>query len=370
METDELLQIARDKSIEGRKRLAKALTSLFIENDGFLSDREHSLMLDILHRLVRDFEKSVRLIISENLADWAGIPQDVATFLANDDIEIAYPILSKSGVLKDENLFEIIRHRTLEHQMAIAIRHSVSEKISTALVEEGHHQVITQLLENPNAKISKTTLAFIIDEAQRVDSYREPILRREELDSDLAQKLFLWVSAAMRQYISDKFSLDVELVDQLLEKSAREIFALNPANTDSTKVSDELAEQIFEEEEMSPEFLISVLNDGEVNLFISLFKKLTGLRETLIRRIIFEPGGEGLAIACKAIEINKSDFSEIFAQIRRAVPDLAKDFETEINTILNFYESFEAEAAVKVLRRWRLDSNYLAAIRELENERA
>jgi len=136
LDTTELLKISRDKSVEGREKLAKSVTSLFMENDGVMSDRERSLMLDILHRLVHDFEKSVRSIIAENLVDWSDIPQDLATFLANDDIDVAYPILSKSGVLKDENLIEIIHHRTMEHQMAIAIRQSVSENVTSALVEE------------------------------------------------------------------------------------------------------------------------------------------------------------------------------------------------------------------------------------------
>lgn len=366
MDTTELLKISRDKSVEGREKLAKSVTSLFMENDGVMSDRERSLMLDILHRLVHDFEKSVRSIIAENLVDWSDIPQDLATFLANDDIDVAYPILSKSGVLKDENLIEIIHHRTMEHQMAIAIRQSVSENVTSALVEEGNQQVITKLLDNPSAEISKTTFEYIVDEAQRVDSYREPILRREELDSKLAQKLFLWVSAAMRQHITDKFALDVDVIDALLEKSAREIFASRPADAMETKVSDELANQIADAQDIDPEFMISVLRQGEVNLFMSLIKKFTGLRVNLIRRIIFEPGGEGLAIACKAIGLGKSDFSTIYAEIRRAVPSLVTDFDQEIRAILTFFDSFETETATKVLSRWKLDSNYLAAIRELE----
>ena len=366
MDTTELLKISRDKSVEGREKLAKSVTSLFMESDGVMSDRERSLMLDILHRLVHDFGKSVRAIIAKNLKDWSDIPQDLATFLANDDIDVAYPILSKSGILKDENLIEIIHHRTMEHQMAIAIRQSVSENVSSALVEEGNPQVITKLLENPSAEISKTAFEYIVDEAQRVDSYREPILRREELDSKLAQKLCLWVSAAMRQHITDQFSLDIDVIDALLEKSAREIFATRPADAVETKISDELANQIAGAQDMDPEFMISVLNQGEVNLFMSLFKNFTGLRVNLIRRIIFEPGGEGLAIACKAIGLCKSDFTTIYAKIRRSVPSLVTNFDQEIRKILNFFDSFEVETAKKVLGRWKLDSNYLAAIRELE----
>jgi len=170
----------------------------------------------------------------------------------------------------------------------------------------------------------------------------------------------------MRQHITDKFALDVDVIDALLEKSAREIFASRPADAMETKVSDELANQIADAQDIDPEFMISVLRQGEVNLFMSLIKKFTGLRVNLIRRIIFEPGGEGLAIACKAIGLGKSDFSTIYAEIRRAVPSLVTDFDQEIRAILTFFDSFETETATKVLSRWKLDSNYLAAIRELE----
>jgi hypothetical protein len=172
----------------------------------------------------------------------------------------------------------------------------------------------------------------------------------------------------MRQHITDKFNLDVEIIDALLEKSARDIFATRPADTSMSNLSDQLAHQIAEVQDVDPEFMITVLSQGEVNLFISLIKKLTGLRVSLIQRIIFEPGGEGLAIACKAIDLDKSEFSIIFAQIRRAIPVLVNDFDVEIRTILNFFDSFETETAKKVLNRWKLDSNYLAAIRELEIE--
>ena len=91
-------------------------------------------MLDILHRLVHDFEKSVRTIIAKNLVDWSDIPQDLATFLANDDIDVAYPILSKSGVLKDENLIEI-----MEGTVQIA-RLNLNEKQLDSIVSNGVSQ--------------------------------------------------------------------------------------------------------------------------------------------------------------------------------------------------------------------------------------
>jgi len=365
MDTEELLQIARDKSVQGRENLANAVSSLFLDNPGNLTEREKSLTLDILHRLVHDFERSVRKIVAENLAEWPELPEDLANFLANDDIDVAFPVLSKSGVLQDFNLIEIIRHRTMEHQMAIAIRQSVSEEVSDALVEGGNQQVITKLLENANASISGKTMQYLVDQAKRVDTFREPILRRDDLDPSLAHKMYLWVSAAMRSYISNKFKMDEDLVDDLLEKAAVQLFTVTDRGT-LKSTADQLVEELEKEGEVNAELIVEVLRAGEVNLFVAMFKKLTDLREQLLRRIVFEPGGEGLAIACKAVNIEKSYFSTIFALSRRANPASVKDFSKEIRDILIFYDNLEVGAAQKVLHRWQRDSNYLAAIRELE----
>jgi len=58
--------------------------------------------------------------------------------------------------------------------------------------------------------------------------------------------------------------------------------------------------------------------------------KLTDFWEQLLCRIVFEPGGGGLAIAYKAIKIEKSYFSTIFALSRQANPASVKDFSMEI----------------------------------------
>lgn len=368
MDTAELLQIGRDKSITGRRNLALAVSSLFREKGDFLSDWERTLMIDILHRLVHDFEISVRRIISENLADWPSLPPNLANFLANDDIDVAYPVLSQSGVLRDVNLMEVIRHRTMEHQMAITIRQSVSEEVSGALVEEGNHEVIAQLLANSNAMISRKTMEYLVEESKRLDSFREPILRRKDLDPKLAERMFMWVSVALRQFICDKYDLDQDTIDDLLEKSALEIYASRSFPHDTEKKSDQLVDELAKNGEVTPELLINALEEGEVQLFISLFKRLSKLREQLIQRLLFESGGEGLAIACKSLDMSKADFSKIFALCQSARLNSSVDFGKELKAALKFFDNLEKEPADRVLKRWRRDSKYLTAIRDLELE--
>ena len=161
-------------------------------------------MFDILRKLIHDVEVSVRRIIGTGLAGIPETPRDLAILIANDDISIAYPILTQSNILHDHDLIEVIRHRTLEHQLGIAIRQTVSEGVSDALVETGNEGVIGTLLQNPNARISNATMEYLVEASRRVDTFQEPILRRHDLDPALARRMFMWVSAALRQYILDK----------------------------------------------------------------------------------------------------------------------------------------------------------------------
>ena len=60
IDVDGLLQLAREKSIDGRKALLRAISDLFEGRSEELNERETTLMHAILHQLVSDTEKEVR----------------------------------------------------------------------------------------------------------------------------------------------------------------------------------------------------------------------------------------------------------------------------------------------------------------------
>jgi uncharacterized protein (DUF2336 family) len=366
VDTDALLQLARDKSSAGRKVLGETIADLFLGNVRALSERERTLMFDILHQVVHDIEMTIRQTISNQIATLPDTPPELAVILANDDVEVAYPILTQSEVLQDAQLIETIRHRTLEHQMAIAIRHTVSVDVSDALVETGSEDVIRTLLENSGARISQATMEYLVEESSRLNTFQEPILRRHDLDPNLAKRMFMWVSAALRKYIVENFDLEKSVVDDLLEKAAlQEAGGETHFGTPSNK-SDELVAELAEENAVTPELLISALRNGQVHLFVSMFRRLTELRHTLVTRILLEPGGEGLAIASKAVGIDKENFSLIFSLSRKVRPGSAKPLQQQTKEATEFYDSISEVASRGVLRHWRRDADYLAAIRQLE----
>ena len=367
IDTDYLFQLARDKSSEGRSNLAKIIADLFDQRGDTISARERDLMFNILHGVIHEVEKSVRASLSNRIAASPDAPLDLINHLANDEIDVAYPLLTKSKVLHDADLIDVIRLRTHEHQLAITLRTEVSEDVSDALVETGNESVVEGLLKNANARISGAIMEYLVDQSERVDTYQEPLLHRHDLKEDLAKRMFMWVSAALRQHIINRYEIDTETVDDLLEEVATEEAEKTVTKRrQAKKGSEKLAIVLKDEGMITPEMLVAALTDGEVPLFLALFAQITGLNEFLTARMIFEAGGEGLAIACKAVGIPEFQFATIFTMSRRSKPRVARSLKHDLPKVLDLYRRMTEEAAAAVLRRWQRGSNYLAALRELE----
>ena len=166
-----LLKMAQDRSVQGRKALVNTISDLFSERASGLSEREHALMNDILGKLVHDFEMSVRQELAERLAARENAPHELIVALANDEIEVARPILMESSVLETPELIEIIKNRTREHQLAIAMRRSVNEIISDALVENdlamAHAYFLKALQAEPRGSYVWANLGVVYNQIGR-----------------------------------------------------------------------------------------------------------------------------------------------------------------------------------------------------------
>ena len=367
-DANQLLAMARDRSKSGRSQLADTIADLFEDQNRNLSDREKTLMYGILQHLVRETERAVREIISAQVAERADVPRELARILADDTIEVAYPILTRCHALKDADLVEIIRNRAFEHQLAVALRYDVSERVSSELVATGNRDVIVSLLENSGARIAKSTLAYLVEESRRVDTFQQPILRREELDPELAAKMFMWVSAALRSYILQKFKLDSATVDDMFENAGL-VGAERAAIDASTHERKDLATELHDDGLINPELLIQALKDRHVHLFVSMLVKATGLRRTLITRFLLEASGEGLAITCKSLGLAKEHFLEIFRLTSKARATRASAAPVPPVAVEGLYDKMKRETAEEVIRHWLRNTEYLSAIRLVEQAR-
>ncbi len=362
---NDLIDLAKRKTVASRTSLAETITDLFSPHGRTISDRERVLMFDILRKVVHDVEMSVRQRVSERLADLDDVPHDLIRDLANDTLEVAFPILTRSPILQNADLIEIVRHRSIEHKVAVAMRFSLSESVSAVLAEVGDTNVIETLLRNPNAQIAETTMRYLVEESRRVDTFQEPLLQRRELGPDLARRMFLWVSAALREHIIRQFNLDTAEVDRLLAAAAAEA-AVESCSDNEPTAAERLVEEIDEAQMLDPDLLVQALTVGEVTLFVSMIARATGLKDRDTRRLLFDGNGESLAILCRAISIDRATFATIQDTIAVGTETNGRQRPDERTKALALFDRIALEDAERVVHRWRLDPEYVAAIDALE----
>ena len=370
-QVSELLEMARDKSVGARMRLVDKIGDVFSERATHLSEREHALMTDILEKLIKDFEMTVRRELSRRLADKPAAPADLVMMLANDTIEVAQPVLMQSRVLQDRHLIEIVQNRSRQHQIAIAMRWSVSESLADALVQTDDDEVIATLLDNDCAEISEAAKEYLVDAARHRDTFLEPLVARGDLTPDLARKLYLMVSAALRQRILATYDIDTNELDDVIEAVAVNVDT--PAPEPSARPRPEgpawrLAERLAAERTPDGQLLLKVLRQGELPLFEALFGVLSGIYPPRLQHVLYETGGRGLAAACKALEIDKAAFTSIYLLSRRGRDGKSAVDPSALGRVVRFFDGLDAQTAREALRHWQRDPAYLEAIDTIVEE--
>lgn len=366
---DSLFALAHDDSATGRRALFETVRDMLFDDGGGASERERNLMGEILRQLVHEVEMALREKLAAQLTERDDMPHALIIELANGAIEVAYPILLESGVLSDEDLIEIVRHRTMGHQLAVSRREGLSEPVSDTLVETGNEVVIASLLDNHGARISSRLMDYLVDQSRQIDRYRQPLIHRSDLPEALAKRMYWWVSAALRKHIDEHFAVDTEALDDEIEAVTLQSVDRREPTLAPPSQPDQLVERIAELGQLDAAFLLESLRDGEISLFESTLCKMSGLAAERVRRILYEPGGEALAILCRAIDLDAAAYVTIFAQTRQARDGQQAPSAEQEARLAERYRDSRRDEAEQVLNRWRRSSLYVDALDRLSGDR-
>jgi uncharacterized protein (DUF2336 family) len=358
-----LIDLARIRTTEGRSALVNAIGGLIDESERTFSAQEMALMNDILKKLINDVAGPIRKSLAEKLARTKSAPVEVIEILANDEIDIAGAILQHSELLSDQALIDIIRKRTRSHRLAIAMRKQISNGVCDALVEPNESDVIKRLLENHGAEISQATLAYLVDQSATVDEFQEPLLRRNDLNSDLAKRMYVHVSAALRDFILAHFNVDRTELDATLAEVTTE--ALEKATAENhVDAAQALADKLAQRQELTHDLVVQTLRRGEVPLFEAMMSQLTTLPQELACRLMYEEEADGFVIAARVSGFDRSTFTTLFLLLQRIHPRGATDDPQQLRRGLELFDRLRPETARKVASRYMVNPDFLRALRQ------
>jgi uncharacterized protein (DUF2336 family) len=195
--------LADDAAEEVRAELAAKIARLMPGLKARESDDAVALTLATLEVLARDSASKVRAILADEIKHLDCIPRDVALRLARDMEDlVAAPILEYSPLLSDADLMEIIAGGQAQQVLgAIARRRPVSEEVSDRLVQSLDIPAIAALLVNPDARMRKETLDRIVEEAEAIESWHEPLVMRADLSARAIRRIGGFVGAALLEQL-------------------------------------------------------------------------------------------------------------------------------------------------------------------------
>ncbi len=323
---DALLSLAKSREPADRERLLMNIVSL-CEMAGAGGDdeavRAKSLIDELFMTLVLDAEREVRRRLAERIADVDWAPKALIHVLALDDIEIARPIIAASPLLEDDDLVRLLVEATLEHQIEVARRPYIGEKVAAAILDDGDPAVLAALAGNFTARLPKDGLARLVEAARNAPALRAPLARHPALTAELGAALYAWVGDALQQALADRFKLDPQMLGQALDDAVdaakaepfgRPVQLERPEEREAMELR--LIEKLDSAGQLKPGYLVRSLREHKLSLFEIGLARLADVPLRDLREAIASDRPEILAMACVAAHIDRSVFKTILTRVR------------------------------------------------------
>lgn len=293
------------------------------------------------------------MALSERLSAMENVPLRMVLSIANDEIDIAEPVLLRSPVLQDLDLVYILQAQGVTHGRAIAQREGLSASLINMLADTKDFKIAVTLAENDGINLTEHAYEIFSDMAKGQDKLARPLLTREDLPQDIAGKLYEFVSDELKKNLSARFGIGAKPVLAMLDDIALEVAT---PNYHRSETDDLLAAAHTQQKRGELKFagIVATLRRGQLSTFVAQFAVYCGLPMDTVKAMMRQETGKGLALACRAKDIPKADFVSLFLltdRFRSATKRVVSH--KELTRIMTMYDEINPEDARKILANSR-----------------
>lgn len=349
---------ADPKAGKARHALFKRLADVVCLPSSRVNGFERSMTADLLVEMLREATLSDRVRVAKRLASLAEIPNPLLRLLLRDQVEAAAPLLDDGTTLSDSDLIGCIREAGQEHRRLVAVRRHISEVVSEALIGQGEPPVIEILLKNMDARLSQVGIETVVAASRSHAAYIPLLLRRPELRPSHAYVLFWWAEPECRLLILTRFAVSREV----LQDMAADVFSIAAAEGWQDPLARKALQFIERRQrnrsaiEKSPysslEEAVTASQSGMTRQLASEIAYLSGLKPMTAAKIFTDPGGEPLAILCKATGLARPAVRAIWRALKRPEADSSGKMVAALERTLIAYDMMAVDRAQTVLRYW------------------
>lgn len=209
--------LSKDADIAVRELLLARLTKLLpdISPDRQMSVYKH--VSEALGTLALDEVLKIRISLSAALKNYAHTPPKLALQLARDvERQVSEPILRYSLALPDEDLIDILQNYKQSWQVqAVALRKSLSEAVSDAVIKTDDADAVSLLISNAGANISTQTFTNILEKAKNQPAWHKHLAMRKNLPPEVAREMAGYIDHSIKDVLFKHQEFDEETVEEI-----------------------------------------------------------------------------------------------------------------------------------------------------------
>ena len=312
-----LLRLARSKAATTRPTYA-ALGEALVNGgtaDVTLTDWQRSLLSQMLRQVTGDIYALLRWLVLAETEDGADTGHGAWSNLVPDGETRVYSLVSQRGLLKDTALIEAITHRLCQHQLEQAIRPPDRNRWANEPTLDHPGDFFYQPLPE-FSPVNRRISAYVIDSSRRTDRYGNPVLVPNEIEQQLYERLYRRVASVLRHMLVDEIGGNLQRLDARIETATIETIRHSLAGAAAPTSLSEAARALESAGLLMIEVIHSLLKASEIELFEENFARLTDIRPVLLRRLIYEAGGDCFAILARSLDVEFDQALSIFALTR------------------------------------------------------
>lgn len=273
------------------------------------SDKRQAINMAAAY-LLDDLSPKVRMSLAESLADDINAPRPVILALTDDRADIAAMVVSRSPVLSDSDLIDIVARGSREVRAAAAMRKSVSAPVSAALIEVGGRLEITLLLRNEGARFTPNVMVRLSARCGRDATIRELMLDRADLPATAYHILIERAAEAISSCDLVMAVLPARKRDRLRREACDAAMIRVLGLADESELI-EMAEFLRAEGKLTTAFLIHALCAGRTVFFAEVISNLSHVPRARARSILASGRPRAVRALIEAAGIRR-DVAEVF----------------------------------------------------------
>lgn len=332
------------------RRLATAVTDLFLPGEHRLTEWHRTTMAALLDRLLRSVEDDLRAALAPSFGPDSHPALHAALTAAH--VEIVRPILDRSPVLEDPDLTALLLRRVEEHRL-----HRAAGPTATI-----RHGLLLELVRDSDTAVAESAMALLIAQSRRLDRFQEPAIASVELPAEIEHRLVWTTAAALRCYLILRHGIAPGHADQAIGEAAMARLAAFDEGDCLEARSSELVRRLEELGRLDGAFTCRALIEAGLPLFLACLSLRCGLGLDATWEVLCDPRGHGAPLLLRAAGLNRRQAGEVLVTLSSAAG--AAD-EESLSKQLQVFDGCSDAAAHAVLRLWQLDPAYRQAVARL-----